>query len=103
MFQDAVDCLVDALRADGDVAVGAVHRADPGGEHSEIVVHLRERADSRSRRAPRGPLLDSDCRREAFNPLEDRFRHLAHKLPCVGTQALDIPPLPFGVERVERQ
>src|SRR6202020_3622461 len=29
--------------------------------------------------------------------------HLAEELPGVGRQGLDVPPLPFGEDRIERQ
>ena len=101
VLEQPLDGLVDALRPNRRAAFRAVHHAQPGRQHAEVVVHLRERADRRPRRAPRRPLLDGDRRRQALDLFKDRFRHLAHELPGIGREALDIPPLPFGIERVE--
>ena len=101
MFQEPLDGLVDALCSHRRVAFRTVHHTQPRRQHAKIVVHLRERADRRSRRAPGRPLLDRHRRGEPLNLFEHRFRHLPHKLPRIGRKALDIPPLPLGVERVE--
>ena len=103
MREQPLDRLIDALCAYRRAAIRTVHHAQPRGEHAEVVVHLRERADRAPRRAPRASLLDRDGGCEALDPLEERLRHLSHELPRVGRQALDVPPLPFGVERVERK
>ena len=46
--QDAVNRFIDRLPAQRHPAVGAVHDAQPGGQHPEEVVHLGQRADRRS-------------------------------------------------------
>ena len=52
---------------------------------------------------PQVLLLDGDRRRQAVDMIEGRLLHLADELPRVSAQALDIPPLAFGVNRVHRQ
>ena len=58
VLQEPPNCLVDALRTHRGAAIGAMHHAEPRGEHPKIVIHLCERADGGARRAPGGPLLD---------------------------------------------
>ena len=43
------------------------------------------------------------ARRKTFDMFELRFLHLADELPGVGTEAFDVAPLSFGVDRVHRQ
>ena len=99
--ENLFDRLIDALGPDGRAAVRTVHPPEPRGEHAKVVVHLGERADRGSRRAAGASLLDRHRRRKPLNLLEERLRHLAHELPGIRRKALDISPLPLGVERVE--
>ena len=46
---------------------------------------------------------DGDRRGQAVDPLGGRLIEPLQKLPRVERKALDIPPLPLGIERVERQ
>ena len=101
MLQKPLDRLIDALCAYGHAAVRTVHLPKPGGEHAEVVIHLRERAHGRAWRAAGAPLLDRHRGGEPLDLLEQRLRHLPHELPGIRRQALDIPPLPLGIERVE--
>jgi hypothetical protein len=48
-------------------------------------------------------LLDCDRRRESLEPVHLRFRHPVEELFGVGGQRLDVAPLAFGVERIERK
>jgi hypothetical protein len=48
-------------------------------------------------------LLDGDCRRNPIDEVSLGLVHPLEELPGVGTERLDIPPLPFGIERVEGQ
>ena len=95
--------LVDAPGPDRHAALRAVHLPQPGAEDAEVVVHLRERADRRAGRAAGGPLFDRHRRRQPLDPLKEGLGHLADELAGIGAEALDIPPLPLGVEGVEGQ
>ena len=48
-------------------------------------------------------LLDGDRRRQAVDVIDLRLLHLADELPGVRAEALDVPPLALGVDRVHRQ
>src|SRR5262249_16312610 len=58
----------------------------------------------RRARVARGRLLvDRDRRREAFDRVDVGLLHQAEELARVGGERLDVPPLPLGVDRVERE
>ena len=40
---------------------------------------------------------------EPVDPVDLGLGHLAEELPGVAGKALDVPPLPLGIQRVERQ
>ena len=48
-------------------------------------------------------LFDGDGGREACDAFHVGLVESAHELSCVGTQALHIAALPFGIQGVERQ
>ena len=48
-------------------------------------------------------LFDGDGGREARDALNVGLVESAHKLSCIGTQALHIAALPFSIQSVERQ
>ena len=98
--QDLVDDLLDGLALDG-VAVGAVRDADPREQQAEVVVDLGDGADRRPRVARRALLVDRDRRRQAVDLVDVRLLHLAEELAGVRAQALDVPALALGVDRVE--
>src|SRR5208283_3864567 len=50
-----------------------------------------------------GPLLDRDRRGEAIDRVDVRLVHLPEELAGVRREALDVPPLALGVERIERE
>ena len=89
------------LGGDLPPAVGAVRDADVGEEQPQIVVDFGNGADSRTRVGTRGLLLDRDRRRQALDEVHVRLFHLFEELPGVRRQRLDVPPLPFRVDRVE--
>src|SRR5208337_3572999 len=82
---------------------GTERRPDPGIEETEVIVDLRDGPD----RAPgilRGRLLlDGDRRREPLDGVHVRFLHDAEELPGVRGEGLHVPPLTFGIERIERE
>ena len=84
-------------------ALGAVLVPEPRVEHAQVVVDLGDRAHGRARVVRRGLLLDRDRRRKATNLVDLGLFHLPEELPRVRRQALDVTPLTFGVQGVERQ
>src|SRR5262249_12016503 len=70
-------------------------------EQSQVVVDLGDGADGRARVARRRLLVDRDRGREPLDRVDVRLLHHLQELPRVGTEALDVPALPLGVDRVE--
>ena len=101
--EDLLDDLVGGLRADRDVALRAIRLTQPGEEDAQIVVDLGDGADGRARALAGRLLLDADRRREARDPLDLRLLERGQELPGVAREALDVPPLTLGVERVDGQ
>ena len=91
------------LGRDRLAALRAVSLADAGEQHAQVVVDLGDRADGRTRVAAGRFLRDRDRGAQAADVVDVRLGHLAEELAGEAGQALDVPPLPFGVERVERQ
>ena len=101
--QHLLDDLVGRLRADRDVALRAVRLPQPGEEDAQVIVDLGDGADRRPRALAGRLLLDADRRREARDPLHLRLLERCQELPGVAREALDVPPLALGVQRVDRQ
>ena len=101
--RDAVDDLFRRLRGDRPATLRAVTLADAREEHTQVIENFGDRADGRTRVASAGLLLDRDRRRQAGNRIDLRLLHLAEELARVRRKRLDVPPLPFRVECVERQ
>ncbi len=100
---DHVEHLVDRLPLDGRAVVGAVWRAHPGEDEPQIVVDLGDRTHGRTRVAAGALLVDAHGRREAFDVVHVGLVHLAEELARIGAEGFDVPPLPLGVDGVERQ
>ena len=100
---DARDDFVHRLRTDRHVAVRAVALANSGPQHAHVVIDLRHRPHRRARALGRGPLLDTDRRREPVHVVHARLGHLAEELARVGRQRLDIAPIALGKHRVDRE
>ena len=80
-----------------------IRLAYAGEKQPQVVVDFSRSAYCASRVAGAHFLFYGDCRRQPFDVVAFRFLHLAQELPGVGRQAFHIPPLPFGIESVERQ
>ncbi len=94
---------LERLRRDLAIAVRTVRHADVGEEQPQVVVDFGDRADRRPRIRRRRLLLDGDRRRQAVDQIDVRLLHLLEKLAGVGRERLDVAPLAFRVDRVERQ
>ena len=103
IVEDPGDDLLAGLGGHGPPAVRAVAQPDAGEEHPQVIVDLGDRADGGARVAPAGLLLDRDRRAQAVDPVDLGLGHLTQELPGVAGEALDVTPLPLGIERVERQ
>ena len=98
---DPLHDLVARLRLEHGIALGAVGRADPRVEHAQEVMDLRHRGHGRSRVRAGRLLSDRDRGREARDAVDVGPRQLPEELPGERGEALDVAPLPLGIERVE--
>jgi len=101
--QHCVDDLVGRLFGNRPAALGTVGHADAGVQEPQVVIDLGDSADGRARVVRRSPLVDGDGRREPLDLVHVRLFHLPQELARVGREALDIAPLPLGVDGIERQ
>ena len=100
---DPIDDLLPRLRRDGPMALRAVALAHAGEEHAEIIVDLRDRAHGRAGIRAAGLLRNGNRRAEAGDQIDVRLGHLPEELPGETGEALDVAPLPFGIQRIEGQ
>ena len=95
--------LADRLRLDRQARRRRVRHPRPRPQQAHIILDLRHRADGGARVLAGGLLLDGDRRRQPVDRVDIRLSHQFQKLAGIGRQAFDIPPLPLGIDRVERQ
>ena len=74
-----------------------------GEQQPHVVGHLGHGADRGAGVLYRVALVDGDGWRDALDVLDLRLVHALQELPRVGRKALDVAPLPLGVQRVEGQ
>ena len=101
--QYLIDNLIDRLLTDFPAADGAMGDADSRIEQTQIVVNLRHRADGGAGILGGGFLIDRNGGGEALNVVEIRLLHLPEELTRIGGERLDIAPLAFRVDGVERK
>ncbi|CAB4586276.1 unannotated protein [freshwater metagenome] len=82
---------------------GAMLSTDARVEQAQVVVHLGDGSHGGTGVATSGLLVDRDGGRQTLDHVHVGFVHLAEELARVGAQGLDVPTLPFGVDRVEGQ
>ena len=82
-------------------AVPAERPADAREQQPQVIVDLGGRSDRRARIPDAVLLADGDGRRDALDAIDVGLLHPLEKLPRVGRQRLDIPPLAFRIDRVE--
>ncbi len=92
-----------ALRLDFSTAVVAVGYAGSRKEHAQVVHYIGHSAYRRAGVLADRFLFDGDGGAEPADVVDLRFLHLAQELTGVGGEALHIPALTLGVERVEGQ
>src|SRR5262249_1506188 len=96
-----VDHLRDGLAFDRQPGGRRIGHTDARPKQTHVVVNFGDGADGRPRIARGGLLFNRDRGRQAVDLIDVRLLHHFEKLPRVSGQALDVAPLPFGVDRVE--
>ncbi|EFH21665.1 hypothetical protein NEIPOLOT_02542 [Neisseria polysaccharea ATCC 43768] len=102
-LQYGIDHLRYGLARQRQIVFGAIRCADAGVQKAQVIMDFRYRADGGTRVVAGGFLLDGNRGRETFDQIDIGFVHHLQKLPRIGGKALDITPLPFGIQRVKRQ
>ena len=82
---------------------GAEGPSDAGPQQFEVVVNFCDRPHRRAAAARGDLLFDGDGRGEVVDSVDVGLFKPSSKLTDIGAQGLDVPPLSFGVERVEGQ
>ena len=103
LAQDLADDGGGGAALDAFSTARAMRDPDPSEEKAQMVVDLGHRGHRRAGVARGVALLDGDGRGEAFDEVHVRLVHELQELPRVGGKALDVAPLPLGVEGVEGQ
>src|SRR5258705_59339 len=67
----------------------------------QVVVQLGHRADRRAGRTHWIGLIDGDRRGNPFDRVDLGLVHAVEELARVGTEGLDVAPLPLGIQRIE--
>ena len=83
--------------------MGAVGRAHPSPQQTQVVVYLCHRAHGGARVLAGGLLIDGDGRGQALDVIHVGLVHLPQEHTGVGGQALHIPPLTLGIDGVKGQ
>src|SRR5690606_30711259 len=101
--QDARRDVLEGLRLDRDVAVGAVLDARLDVERPQEVVDLGQRGDGALAAAPAGALFDRNGGRHAEDPVDVGPRRRLHELAGVGIERFEVAALAFAEHDVERE
>ena len=84
-------------------ALAADDPADLSEQQPQIVGHFGRRADGGAGGTAAASAGHRDGRRQTVDPFGLGFFQAVEKLPRIGREAFDVPPLSFGVERVDGQ
>src|SRR5262249_54508765 len=100
---DLIGDLLGRLRANRLSAVPAEGLRAARVKQAQIIVDLGDGAYRRTRVIARRSLLDRNRGTESVDRVDVGFSELLEELPRVSGEAFDVPALPFGVDRVERE
>ncbi len=100
-LEHLVDDLLRRLAGDDVAADRAVRDPDARVQQAQVVVDLGDGAHGRPRVAGGGLLVDRHRRGQALDEVDVGLVHLAEELAGVGRQALHVPALALGEDRVE--
>ena len=101
--KDLVEHLIQRLLGNRLAALRAMRPPGPRVQKAQIIVNLRHRADGRPRVAARRFLVNGNRWGKPLDQIHVGLVHLPEELPRIRRQRLHIPPLPLGVNRIERQ
>src|SRR5437660_5246639 len=76
---------------------------DAWPEQLQIIIDLRHRPDSGTRRLDRVRLLNSDSRRDSTDVVHPRLIHAVEELPHVRAERLNVAPLAFRINCLESE
>src|SRR4030095_2828588 len=82
-------------------ALSAVRPADACKQQPHVVVDLGGSPYGRAGIPNAVFLANGNRRTDSLDAIDVRFLHALEELPCIGRQRLDVPSLPFRVDRVE--
>src|SRR6185295_19051830 len=100
-LKHAIGNLIDRVLLYDASAFATVGYANAREQQPEIVIDLRRRTHSGTGRPRRIPLPYRNGRRDPADLVDFRFFDSFEKLPRVGGQGFDIPPLALGINGVE--
>ncbi len=101
--ENSRDNLLAALSCNWALALRTMPAANPSIQHAQEIVDFGDRADGRTRIVTGRLLRNRNRRAQAADVVDIRLRHLPQELAGERREALYVPPLPFGKERVERE
>ena len=101
--QDRIHHLRHGLRSQRHAVGRAVGLADPREQQPQVVVDLGDGADGRARIVAGRLLLDGDRGRQPLDQIDIGLLHQLQELARVCRERLDVAPLAFGIQGVERQ
>ena len=84
-------------------ALSAIESSHVRPEEFQIITQLGHRSNRGTGRFNRIPLLDGDCRGNAFDSIDLWLVHSIEELPRIGGKRFDVPPLTFSKKRVKGQ
>ena len=93
--------LIDGLLLNLPAAVRAVGNPDTGIQKAKVVIDFRHRTHSGAGVFGGRFLVDGNRWGKTVNGVNIRLVHLTQEHPGIGTQTLNIAPLPFGIHGVE--
>src|SRR5439155_9133686 len=100
---DFVGDRLRGLRTDFPVAIRTERAGNSWPEQLQIIIDLRHRPDSGTRRLDRVRLLNSDRRRDSTDVVHPRLIHAVEELPHVRAERLNVAPLAFRINCLESE
>ena len=91
------------FRTDFPVAIRTERAGNSWPEQLQIIIDLRHRPDSGTRRLDRVRLLNSDRRWDSTDVVHPRLIHAVEELPHVRAERLNVAPLAFRINCLESE